>query len=418
MSFPVVWLLTAAFLVGTPPGQPAGAATGTPESESASQRGLNDSPATADDTGGFGTGAGDDPELDVTGALPGSLLSVPNEAGAPGTSLDGSIGTATATGLTPGGSIFAVATIGESGHPYGNSGSGTGDYDWFSISGVTPGQTIRVEVTTLLALGDLDPVVAVYDAAGTRVAANDDGDPRGADSVLDYTAASSGTHYVVVRGFGSGWQNDPADPASGQGAGANSQGIYALSVAYNAVIDRDVFAVDLEAGDVLGAALDGANLVTILDAAGAIVIDSISPTASERPVASPLPTGTFSDVAFVAPATGTYHVQVRAGVGSYTLRLRAFRPFLSPSPTTPRRPSFWTSTGPRWTPPTPGGRVPSRSRRRRSAPSCPVGVWVPTTRTPSSTRSWPPSSRTSGPTLSWMVATATAAHRTRPATSP
>ena len=111
------------------------------EAEPPGTSGLNDTPKTAEFIKEFGTGVNEDPEAVVFGDLfkppPPSLLPPPLED-------DGSIPRANPTGLVSGKSALTKGTIGDG--PHGSKGTGTGDFDFFKISGVKADQTITVDV--------------------------------------------------------------------------------------------------------------------------------------------------------------------------------------------------------------------------------------------------------------------------------
>ena len=57
---------------------------------------------------------------------------------------EGSIPLAGNTGLGPGAAVEASGTIGDG--PFGSSGTGSGDFDFFRIGGVLAGQIITVDL--------------------------------------------------------------------------------------------------------------------------------------------------------------------------------------------------------------------------------------------------------------------------------
>ena len=183
----------------------------------------NDTQATAQFITGFGTGAGDDPATDINGNL--AAPPVPTAIG-PFAEDDGAIPLANATGLTTGNAVIASATIGD-----GLFGASSGDYDFYVISGVTASQIILVDVDT--PVGNLDPVVGLYNSAGSLLAFNDD-DGVSFDSFLEFTAPANDNYFVVVLGFHFGpfFQSNPFD--SGSGGGAGSTGTYDVTINFRA----------------------------------------------------------------------------------------------------------------------------------------------------------------------------------------
>ena len=246
-----------------------------------------------------------------------------------------SIGNAIAVELPAGAGLLGtnqrIEMTGEIGDgPYGSSGTGDGDHDFFSVV-MTAGQQLTVDLETPSAFGPLDPVVRIYDASGNPLAYNDD-DPAGGtfDSFLAFEAPSGGTYYVCIGGYrfgGSGIQfpTDPLTPGTGQGVA--SEGTYDVIFGL-AVTPDDYFAVDLRAGDILGVSSDiGSQFLSIIDPNGierfgsSIVLSSLQPT-------DDLPTGA-ADASDVVAVTGTHYIRVRptdGGGNAYNLDVELFRP--------------------------------------------------------------------------------------------
>ncbi|MCK6545004.1 PPC domain-containing protein [Myxococcota bacterium] len=86
-----------------------------------------------------------------------------------------------------------------------------GDVDYFKLAG-TPGTFLLIATTGESA--GVDTVVTVYDSLMTKVAENDDLQPRtGTDSQIVYHLSSADTYYLTVEDFRS-WA-DVADPIGG-----------------------------------------------------------------------------------------------------------------------------------------------------------------------------------------------------------
>ncbi|HEX9736602.1 MAG TPA: hypothetical protein VGG06_31940 [Thermoanaerobaculia bacterium] len=129
--------------------------------------GLDDLPRFAQEIPGLGTRAGENPRATVAG----HLLPVPAALGA-AVEPDGAIPLAHAVTLAGGEAVAVDAAIGDGEH--GNAGiRPTGDFDFYRLEAVA-GQRIEVLVSTPVPLGDLDPVAALYDAAGRLLAVNDE----------------------------------------------------------------------------------------------------------------------------------------------------------------------------------------------------------------------------------------------------
>ena len=131
----------------------------------------NDSPGEANPIAGFGNGPGEDPVVDITGIF--TAPTAPSPLG-PYAEDEGSIPLATDIPLGAGQAVTAQGTIGDG--PFGSSGTGSGDIDFFKISGVLEGQAIVIDVDTPEPLGDLDTFIGLYDGDGNSVALNEDED--------------------------------------------------------------------------------------------------------------------------------------------------------------------------------------------------------------------------------------------------
>lgn len=76
-----------------------------------------------------------------------------------------------------------------------------GDRDWVAIT-LEAGKTYDIDLFgSPSGSGTLgDPITAIYDSSGTYLAGNDDGG-EGTESYMSYTALTSGTYYVMARGY-------------------------------------------------------------------------------------------------------------------------------------------------------------------------------------------------------------------------
>lgn len=290
------------------------------ESEASGTQNGNDTLGTADPVPGFGTGGGEDPEALISGdvAPPDPPAAVAPPAPAED---DGDITKATASGLAlDQTTTVTTETIGDG--PHGSAGSGTGDFDFYTVT-APAGSQIVVDVDTPDPFGDLDPFVGLYDSAGNLLATSDD-DEVSFDSFLEFTAVAADDYYVSVGGFGSFVLNDPFDSASGPGAG--SEGDYDLTLSL-VDPDVDVFAVSMDAGDVLGATIVSGAPTTVLGLApdASLLIGSQQDASFIYPASSPI-LGGGPHLAIVAETTGTYGVAVAGADGPYELALQAFRP--------------------------------------------------------------------------------------------
>ncbi|MEX0586789.1 MAG: hypothetical protein WD176_09100, partial [Pirellulales bacterium] len=232
---------------------------------------------------------------------------------------DGAIPLANPTGVTTNFPVVGVGTIGDG--PFGGT---SGDYDMYHVAAAA-GDVIVVDVDADELDTGLDSVVGIYDSAGTLLASNDD-DDFSFDSFLEFSAPFADDYYVVVRGFGSGFQADPFDSSSGGGVGET--GDYIVRIGLNTT-DLDYFAVQLDAGDILGATvLGGATTLSLRDATDFELMGSQQDASSIYPADSPLPGGGNATVSWVVDTPGTYFVRASGGSGAYDLSLGVFRPAL------------------------------------------------------------------------------------------
>ncbi len=285
--------------------------------------GLNDTLASGELVNGFGTNA--NPRARVLGTLaPPRSVSTDtptfNED-------DGAIPLANQSGVAISfGAMQTRGTIGDG--PHGSGRSGTGDFDFYSVD-LAAGQSVTVDTDVT---EPMDSVLVVYDAAGEVVAANDD-DGETLASRLTYTPTEAGTFFVMVSGFGSGTilPEDPFDPASGLGTG--SEGDYELLIT-TATSDVDVYAIDLRAGDVIGATIKGAgNRLQVFEAGGAEAIGSSQDLSALYPVASPLPGGGNAVVAYTASVDGRHFVAISGNTeGNYDATVEVYRAGLENEP--------------------------------------------------------------------------------------
>jgi cysteine-rich repeat protein len=280
----------------------------------------NGTQATANSITGFGTGGGEDAAADVSGAIAPPVA--PSVIG-PFPEDDGSIALASSTGLVSGSAVKTSQYLGDG--PYGSAGTGSGDFDFFVITGVAAGDTITVDIDAQVLGSPLDPFVALWDAAGIMLAFNDDFVTY--DSFLTYTATAPGTYYVSVGAYLSPFPTNPFDSSSGPGSA--SEGSYDVTLGLNSQ-DTDYFSISLDPGDVIaGAVTGGATELRLYDPSTAQRIGSQQDAGIIIP--GPFPTGNAA-FAYVAEVGGTYAVRVGGGSGAYTLQLRAFRPFLEGQP--------------------------------------------------------------------------------------
>jgi len=127
---------------------------------------------------------------------------------------------------------------------------------------------------------------------------------------------------VSVTGFNA-MQEDPQDSGSGNGAGA--EGPYGVTFGLDAA-DVDVYAVDLQEGDVLGGSVSGtASVLSISDPAGREAMGSAQDASGIYPASSPLPGGGNAVFDHVAARDGRHYVAVLGEPGNYDVTLEVYR---------------------------------------------------------------------------------------------
>jgi hypothetical protein len=295
----------------------------------------NNTPATADPIPRFGTGVGDDPQATIT--LNQGGVNVTGTTAIGGSDVGDSLGTA----MDVSGMLSPGDFAGFTGQMLGDGAFGTtsGDFDFYKIS-LAAGEQLYVEIDTENQLGagtmsTLDSVLGIYDASGQLMYHNDDQslafffNNTFRDATTIFVAPSAGDYFIAVGGFTPFITPDmlPSDPTiPGTGPRAGSTGAYDIAIGRD-MGDHDFFSVDLQAGDVLTAAVtQGFSVVSLRNPDGSEAIGSIFNLSSAFPESSPLRgvTGNAT-AAFVAPVTGTYTIGVSLGEGPGTLRLQTFR---------------------------------------------------------------------------------------------
>ncbi|WP_340540537.1 PPC domain-containing protein [Nocardioides sp. GXZ039] len=288
------------------------------EQEPAGTAGSNDTLANAERITAFGTAAAKNNVVRILGSQ--ANLATPRPTALPPVPEDnGSIPLAGDTGISGSSAITTTGQLGDG--PHGPEGDNTNDFDFYSVD-LTAGLSLVADTSGQ----STDTILALYNAAGELVAADDDGGD-GVASLLEYTAEADGTYYLLVAGYSSRGPL-PADPNdSGSGAGGARTGPYNLAVTQRRV-DRDMYAVKLRPGDVIGGVANGnADALTVYrpngdQAVGSNGLDASSLYAPE----SPLPGGGNTTFAYVAEEAGWYVLDVGGLVGNYSVQLEGYRP--------------------------------------------------------------------------------------------
>ena len=238
---------------------------------------------------------------------------------------DGDILKATETGLTstPNQAVIANATIGDG--RFGSGGAGTGDFDFYAVRGVQPDQIITIDINTP-STSELDSFILVWDSTGELVDVNDD-EGFSNDSFLEFKVREAGDYFISVAGFGSFGPVDPFDSSSG--LAADSEGDYEIIISVDVTQEVDSYSIDLQPGDIFGAAaIGGARHMTLRDPDGEVLIGSGQDVTFIHPETSPLPGGGNVALSWVADTAGAYSLSVDSGVGQYDVETAIFRPVL------------------------------------------------------------------------------------------
>ncbi|MGL5826620.1 MAG: hypothetical protein ACRCYU_17690 [Nocardioides sp.] len=272
----------------------------------AGTRGVNDTRNTATRVAGFGTTRGTSPRAILNGTL--SPETVPNSALVtipPNAEPDGAPAQARDVGVNDrrkGIKVSGVIGDGEI--------SGTNEADLYKLT-LQGGES--VQATMSRKSGNLQPVLALYAADGSdeplpAPAAVNNTDTT---STLVASARQPGTYYIVASGF-------ETDLGS-------TSGRFELTIAASQD-DPDLWAVDLRAGDVLGAALNIGGVVSVSGPNGTETqATSLDPSFS-YPLNSPLPGANGKPVAnYVAAKDGRYYVSYLGTKGAYRGSLEVYR---------------------------------------------------------------------------------------------
>ncbi len=198
----------------------------------------------------------------------------------------------------------------------------TGDHDWFAIS-LTSGNSYQFSLT---ANGLTDPYLRLYSSSGTLLASNDNSNSK-VNSLISYTATSSGTYYLDASDASSGTGNysiaavyadDYAASTSTTGrvtVGSSSTG----QIQYGG--DTDWFAVTLTAG----VSYEFGQTSTSLDSYLRLYSGSGSLISSNDDGGG----GLNSLISYTATGSGTYYLSasdIANATGSYTVSATVVTP--------------------------------------------------------------------------------------------
>ncbi|SFR96669.1 M10 family metallopeptidase C-terminal domain-containing protein [Sphingomonas jatrophae] len=224
--------------------------------------------------------------------------------------------------------------------------SGTEGYDLIAVE-LVAGQTYSFAYRGTPTGGIEDPYLALFDTTLSTVLAEDDDGGAGRSSLITFTAATTGTHYLYATSFytldtgdpsiDTGnytidvWSADPAKDAPATFAGAELIGAGTTFGFLDSAADVDTYRIDAKAGQlytftyaggIAGSAEladpipgDNIGVIDIFDARGTLVASAVD-----------YETG----ASFFAEQAGTYYVQVSpydpSLLGGYTLDVSEIDP--------------------------------------------------------------------------------------------
>ncbi len=279
------------------------------EDEPAGTRGSNDSFRTAQNIPSFGTARGRYPAITVLGRLS-AAPAAPVQDVAPAPEPNDSLETAYDLINRTRGSAHTTGVIGD--YVPDPSNPEMTDVDLYKVS-LTANQLLSVDMKRTS--GDLLPFMVLLDASGNLVTFGED-DFQG-NASLRYAARAAGTYYLVTGGY--------IVIDIGAGTTTITKGGYDLTATTRAG-DRDLYAVNLRAGDVLGANVtNAAGYVSVFDSRGVEVHGSGQDASFLYPENSPLPGGGNAATDHVVSRGGTYYVEVTQGDGAYEAQLEVYR---------------------------------------------------------------------------------------------
>ena len=203
----------------------------------------------------------------------------------------------------------------------------TTDGDFYEFEEVEAGSVLSGHVRS-----NSDAALILYDSRGTVLAVSDDinSNQTPSDSFINFNVSEFGTYYFAVvpsnPEFGFLEPGSPFDASTVKGGRA---GPYTLTAGVDA-FDLDLYAVELEAGDIIGVnSLGAANQLSLIGPDGSIMVTSGRDRTALHPPNSPLPGGGVATVSYVIDEPGTYYIRADgAFTRGYQLETRLFRPVL------------------------------------------------------------------------------------------
>lgn len=204
-----------------------------------------------------------------------------------------------------------------------------GDRDWFAVS-LTAGRQYTFSLDAAAgSTGTLDPMLSLYNAAGTLIAANDDATGSTLNARLVYAPGATGTYWLEARdvasaGFGgftlaAAQTGDAAAPVVATfGPADGSTGVSAatnITLTFDESIQRGTGAIELRAGSAGGTLFERFDVATSTRLAvtgNTLTIDPTNTLAQNTAYYVVVPAGSVRDLAGNAYA-GTSSFDFRTG---------------------------------------------------------------------------------------------------------
>ncbi|WP_188111983.1 T9SS type A sorting domain-containing protein [Aquimarina sp. RZ0] len=223
--------------------------------------------------------------------------------------------------------------------PHSASGTGTGDFDMFSVK-LEKEQLIRMTVAAPQSdTTNLNPVIAIRNESGEQLDIEGNVRRRTPDAdgnfvtEIIFKSPENGTYFLEIAPA-KYRLTDPFDPASGvirfQSLPVD-EGSYTANITNFGVLgDTDHYAIELKKGDVLGIASkdfqDTHSRINLFLPDGTLGIGTNSSTNDSNAPESPVPTNGESSFTYIAPQTGTYTLKFEESLGAYEAEIIAARP--------------------------------------------------------------------------------------------
>lgn len=300
------------------------------EDDRGDDRILNNDPASAEFLP-LGFGAGQHQAIDILGrVIEGSVgTDRSSEVAVAGANPpvvvrdDGSIETANDVNHSSGNLIEFEGFLGDSTLGF-NAGAGLGgDVDFYELEDLEPGQWV-----TAHAENAPFSVLALYDEFGTVIESTEMS--PAIDNYIFHEIEEAGNYYVAIMPFATSPGNFllPTNPISGPSSAQGGPGAaYTLTLGVDAG-DPDFYSFDLMPGDIIGFnGIGSTNVLGLRNPDGELMLQTSDDASGLFPLASPLPGGGTSSLAYVIDTPGRYRLSVNGyDFGNYKLEARVFRP--------------------------------------------------------------------------------------------